>query len=65
MRKWRKYPLELELEKLFREVRILVRKAGRFFFTIPKRKDEKMIYLIETCAWLLLTFALILRVGRF
>jgi len=56
-----KYPIETELEKLIREIRLLVKKFGVFFFEIPKRKDDKMIHIIEVSAWLLLTYALILR----
>jgi hypothetical protein len=63
--KWTKeYPLEVELEKLFRELRRLVVGIRKFFFTIPKNKMDKWIYLVETLSWLLLGLALILRSGR-
>lgn len=55
------YPIEEALEKLIDEVRLSIRKTVGFFFTIPKRKDDKMIYAIETIAWLLLTIAIVLR----
>lgn len=57
----KKYPIELALEKLINEVRIGIKKMFHFFFVIPKRKDDKMIYVIETTAWILLGLALIMR----
>jgi len=65
-RKWKKeYPLEVELNKLLKEFRVLVRGFRKFFFVIPKNKMDKYIYVIETISWLGLTLALILRVvGR-
>ena len=64
--KWKKeYPLETELEKLLKELRVLVQGIWMFFFVVPKNKMDKYIYLIETLSWLGLTLALILRlVGR-
>lgn len=56
------YPLEREAERLLRELRFLVKKTGKFFFEIPKRKMDKYIYLMETIAWLSLTLAIILRI---
>lgn len=66
VKKWKnKYPLEVELEKLLKELRFLVRGFREFFFVIPKNKMDKYIYLIETISWLGLTLVLILRlVGR-
>lgn len=55
------YPIEEEAEKLLREIKLLIRKIGKFFFEIPKKKEERMIYVIETLAWLLLGIALIWR----
>jgi hypothetical protein len=65
-KKWKKeYPLELELNKLLKEFRVLVRGFRKFFFVIPEKKMDKIIYLVETISWLGLTLALILRVvGR-
>jgi len=61
LKKPKTYPIEEALEKLIHEVRICLKKFAGFFFTIPKRKDDKMIYVIETIAWLLLGVALIWR----
>lgn len=58
------YPIEEELAKLVREIRLSLRKVVKFFFVIPKEKDEKMIHLMEISAWVLLTIALIFRIGR-
>lgn len=55
------YPIEIAAEKLLNEVRSSFRRVTRFFFIIPKKKGDKMIYVIETLAWILLTIALILR----
>jgi hypothetical protein len=55
------YPIEKAAEKLLNEVRIGIKKIVIFFFTIPKKKDDKMIYVIETLAWILLTIAIIWR----
>lgn len=65
-KKWKKeYPLEVELNKLLKEFRVLVRGFRKFFFVVPKKKDDKVIYIIETISWMLLGLALILRVvGR-
>ena len=57
----REYGIETAAEKLLNEVRLQFRKAARFFFTIPERKEDKMIYTLETLTWLLLTIVLILR----
>ena len=65
MNKWRKHPLELELAKLLKEFRILVKKFGNFFFKIPKNKMDKYIFLMETGAWLLLGISLVFRIGKF
>ena len=64
MLKNERYKIEVASEKLINEVRLLIRKFGKFFFVIPKKKTDKMIYIMETLAWLLLGLALILRVGR-
>lgn len=60
----KKYKIEVEAEKLLRELRIQLRKVVAYFFTIPKKKDDKMIYVLETLSWIFLTIALILRIGR-
>ena len=60
----KKYPLEYEAERLLRELSKLVKKVGRFFFVIPKKKMDKYIYVMETLAWLSLTIALVLRIWR-
>lgn len=65
-KKWLKeYPIERELARLVKEFKLSLRKVTNFFFVLPKRKEDKLIYLMETMAWLFLTLALILRViGR-
>lgn len=64
-KKWKtEYPLETELKKLLKELRVLVRGFRHFFFVIPKNKMDKVCYLIETISWLGLGLALILRIGR-
>lgn len=55
------YPIEVALEKMINEVTLGIRGVFRFFFIIPKNKEDKMIYIIETLAWLLLGLSLILR----
>ena len=58
------YPIEAAITKLINETRLQLVKIVKFFFTIPKGKMDKMIYVMESLAWLLLTLALILRIGR-
>jgi hypothetical protein len=57
-----KFPLETAAEKLLNQARVSLKKITNYFFTIPKRRDDKVIYVLETGAWLLLTLALILRI---
>ena len=59
-----KHRIEIALEKLIKEFTRLIRDFRRMFFTIPKKKIDKMIYVLETGAWVLLTLSLILRIGR-
>lgn len=58
------YPLEVALEKLVKEITRLIRDFRKFFFTIPKNKMDKSIFIMETMAWLLLGVSLIFRAGR-
>jgi len=51
--------------KFLKELSHLVRDLRKFFFTIPKKKMDKIIYLIESTSWLLLGISLVLRWGRF
>mgnify|MGYP001605591583 CR=1 FL=1 len=60
----KKYELEIALEKLVLEFTRLVKDFRKFFFTIPKNKMDKIIYLMESIAWLLLGASLVLRIGR-
>lgn len=65
MRNRQKYGIELEAEKLLRKLTWLVGYFGKFFFEIPKNKNDKMIYVLETLAWLSLTVVIVLRIfGR-
>lgn len=55
VKKWKKeYPLETELNKLLKEFRVLVRKTGKFYTTIPKNKVERYFWIIDVLAtiWL-------------
>jgi hypothetical protein len=56
------YPIEKAAEKLLNEVRLSLRKATAFFFEIPKKKDDKMIFVLETTIWLLFTVVIIWRI---
>ncbi len=56
------YPIEREAERLLNEMATTLRALTKFFFKIPKRKDDKMIYVMETIAWITLTLALIWRI---
>ncbi len=58
------YPIEKEAERFLREAGLFIKKAGNFLFTIPKRKDERMIHLIEFIAIMTLLIAFIWRVGN-
>lgn len=55
------YPIEKAAEKLLNEFRLGIKKFFNFFFTIPKRKDDKMIYVMETLAWIFLTIIMVMR----
>jgi hypothetical protein len=58
------YPIEVALSKILKEIATLIKKGGRFFFTIPDKKMDKYIYVIETISWLFLTLAIILGMIR-
>jgi len=59
-----KYPLEYQAEMLFIELRRFVRKGTVFFFSVPKKKMDRIPWMIEIIAWLFLTTAIILRIGK-
>lgn len=59
------YKLEAEAEKLVREIRLFIKRAGTFIFTIPKKKMDKYIYIMDILAWTALTISMVLRIfGR-
>jgi len=60
-KKQKQYKIGIEAEKLIREVRLSVRRFSLFFTTIPKNKNIRMIWLIETLSWILLGIALVWR----
>lgn len=65
MVKKNEYRLEVALEKLFLEGASFIKKAGNFLFTIPKKKIDKMIYIMDILAWTFLTIALVLRIFNY
>ena len=60
-KKSKTYPIEKAAERLLNEIRVSLKKTTKFFFEIPKRKDDKVVYVIETLAWILLTISLVMR----
>lgn len=64
----KKYKLEVKLEeaveKIGNSLSYFIKKAADYLFTIPKRKDDKLIYMFELIAWFSLSIALVLRIGR-
>ncbi len=64
MKNLKKYPIEIALENLIKEITIFIRKGSNFLFTIPKNKMDKIIYAFDLLAWTLLTISIILRIGR-
>lgn len=65
MTKNAQYPLEAKAEELLDRASLLLEKAAKFFFVIPRSKMDKVIYAIETTSWIMLGVALILRWGKF
>ena len=55
------YPIERAAERLLNEMALTLRALTKFFFKIPRKKDDKMIYVMETLAWIFLTIAIIMR----
>lgn len=52
-----KYPIEKAIERFFD-------RAGEYLFVRKKTKEERMAHTMELIAWLFLTAAIILRVGK-
>lgn len=64
----KKYPIEIALEKGFNKISdalvYAIRTPIKFWFTIPKRKDDKQFKMIEiigiyliAIGWLMITFS--------
>lgn len=51
-----KYKLEKEIEQFFD-------RAGRYLFVKPKNKMDKIVHTMELISWILLTAAIIFRMG--
>ena len=57
-----KYAIESAAEKFFVELAKLVRAFRRYCFEfIPKNKMDKYAHTVELISWIMLTFAIILR----
>jgi hypothetical protein len=70
MRKNEKYPIEVALEKTIKKVGDAlawgIRAFVRFWWVIPKRKDDKVIYMVETIGWLMILLGwIVLTIARY
>ena len=62
MKKTKKYPIEEATEKVFLELARLIRAFRKYCFEfIPKNKMDKYAHTVELISWIMLTFAIILR----
>jgi len=53
-----KYPIEVALERFINNLGATIswtwKTVVKFFFVIPKKKEDKTIYMYETLGWLLI-----------
>lgn len=65
LKKNEKYPIEVALEKAIHRVSLTVvwgiKSIVKFFWIIPKKKDDKVIYKLETVLWLLIGILALIR----
>lgn len=58
------YKVEVAAEKLLNEFRLWLKDWRRFFFNIPEKEEDRMIYLLITMTWILSTATLIYAMIR-
>jgi hypothetical protein len=56
--------VEIAAENLLKEITRVIRSFRKFVFNIPKKKEERMIYVLDIIAWTALSISLVFRIGR-
>lgn len=57
-----KYAIEYALDKLVAEFRELLIAMKKFFFRVPKNREDAMIYMITVTPWVALIGVVIYRI---